>query len=306
MRIGIFCSEDNTTIDSLVASATRTREDGFASWWMPQIFGYESLSVLSIVGREVPDIALGTAVVPTYPRHPVTMAQLALTAQAASGGRLTLGIGLSHQLVIEGLLKMSFERPVEHMTDHLAVLLPLLRGENADHEPGTGGEPVGASIGLSIPKDIPAPDVLVAALGPRMLRLAGTTTGGTITWMTGPSTLAGHIVPSIRAAAEEAQRPEPRVVAALPVMVTDDPAAARERCGRLFQMYGFLPSYRAMLDREGAEGPGDVAIVGSAEEVRHAISSLAGVGVTEFVAVEFATPGGDEAETTREVLRSLL
>ena len=117
MRIGLFESSATTggTIDDHIAAAATAHEQGFASWWMPQIFGFESLSVLAIVGREVPGIELGTAVVPTYPRHPVTMAQLALTAQAASGGRLTLGIGLSHQIVIENMFGLSYAHPARHL-----------------------------------------------------------------------------------------------------------------------------------------------------------------------------------------------
>ena len=303
MQIGIFDSSAGSggSFDDLLASAHRAHDHGFASWWVPQIFGFEALSVLAVVGREVPDLALGTAVVPTFPRHPVTMAQLALTVQAAAGDRLTLGIGLSHQIVVEHMLGMSFDRPAQHMEEYLAILRPLLRGESVAHD----GPAFTTSMTLTVPKDVPAPPVLIAALGPRMLRLAGEVADGTITWMTGPRTLADHIVPSITSAASAAGREAPRVVAALPVLVTDDVAEARERCGKLFEMYGFLPSYRAMLDREGVDGPADVAIVGSAAEVTAQISALADTGVTEFVAVEFGRPGG-EFESTREVLRGLL
>lgn len=303
MRIGLFESSATTggTIDDHIAAAATAHEQGFASWWMPQIFGFESLSVLAIVGREVPGIELGTAVVPTYPRHPVTMAQLALTAQAASGGRLTLGIGLSHQIVIENMFGLSYAHPARHLAGYLDALLPLLRGESAS----TTGDAYAVQASLSLPPGIAAPPVLVAALGPRLLELAGRLTAGTVTWMTGPTTLADHIVPSITAAAEAAGRPAPRVVAALPVCVTADEDAALARCAKVFEMYGFLPSYRAMLDREGAAGPADVAIVGSAATVRERIAALAEVGVTDFVGVEYAADPAEIADT-RAVLRSLL
>ena len=303
MQIGIFASVAGSggTLDQIVGTAAKAHDDGFASVWLPQIFGFESLSVLAIIGREIPDIGLGTGVVPTYPRHPVTMAQLALTVQAAAGDRLTLGIGLSHQMVIENMYGMSFDHPASHMADYLAILMPLLRGEGVAHQ----GEALSASMTLSVPADVAAPAVVVAALGPRMLDLAGRNTDGTVTWMTGPKTLAGHIVPSITAAAEAGGRGAPRVVAALPVCVTDDVDAARARCAEQFEMYGFLPSYRAMLDREGVDGPADVAIVGSADEVRSQIAALADVGVTEFVAVEVGRRGA-EYDATRDVLRSLL
>lgn len=303
MQIGIFESAASAggTIDGLVASAEKAHDDGFASWWVPQIFGFEALSILGIVGREVPEIALGTAVVPTFPRHPVTMAQEALTAQAAADGRVTLGIGLSHQMVIENMFGMSFDKPARHMAEYLAVLQPLLRGEGVSHQ----GDVITTAMTLTMPRDISAPPVLVAALGPRMLALAGSEASGTVTWMTGPNTLESHIVPTITAAAAEADRPAPQVVAALPVAVTTDPDAARARCASLFEMYGLLPSYRAMLDREGAAGPADVAIVGDEKTVRSQIMHLAEIGVTEFVAVESGHPG-IEAYRTRELLRSLV
>lgn len=303
MKIGLFDSRaaDGATLDTLIASAAAAHDGGFASWWVPQIFGYEALAALAVVGHAVPDIALGTAVVPTYPRHPMTMAQLALTVQAAAQNRLTLGIGLSHQIVIETLLGMSYERPARHMREYLDVLMPLL----SDRKVSAHGETISTMAELSFPDEVTAPDVVVAALGPAMLKLAGSRTAGTVTWMTGPKTLQSHIVPSITAAASEAGRPAPRVVCCLPVLVVDDEAAGREVCGQAFAMYGTLPSYRAMLDREGAAGPADVAIIGSEVQVAEQIRALADIGVTEFVAVTFAKPGGAEAQRTIELLRAI-
>lgn len=304
MKLGIFdaVTSGGGTLDELVTSASSAREHGFDSWWLPQIFSFEALAVHAVVGREVPDIALGTAVVPTWPRHPATMAQLALTAQAAAGGdRLTLGIGLSHQMVVENMFGMSFAHPARHMSEYLDALVPLLEGREA----AVSGESVSAHLGLQLP-ELPAPEVIVAALGPRMLRIAGTKSHGTVTWMTGPNTLESHIVPTIRAAAAEAGRPEPRVVAALPVQVTDDVDTTRQRVAEVFAIYGVLPSYRAMLDREGAEGPADVAILGTEDEVAERIRSLAGIGVTEFIAVEFNRPGSTAHGRTRDLLRSLV
>lgn len=303
MQIGIFDSRSSEggSLDEQIASAAQAHDDGFASWWVPQIFGFEALTVLAVVGREVPDIGLGTAVVPTYPRHPATMAQEALTVQAATGDRLTLGIGLSHQIVVEAMFGMSFERPARHMADYLAILLPLLRGETVAHE----GDALSSSLGLSLPAGIATPPVVVAALGPKMLELTGRLADGTVTWMTGPKTVTEHIAPSITAAADAAGRPAPRIVSSLPVLVTDDPGDARERCAAIFQHYGFLPSYRAMLDREGAEGPADVAIVGDEESVAAQIRAMFDAGVTEFVAAEFGRPGV-ERDRTRDLLRSLL
>jgi alkanesulfonate monooxygenase SsuD/methylene tetrahydromethanopterin reductase-like flavin-dependent oxidoreductase (luciferase family) len=145
--------------------------------------------------------------------------------------------------------------------------------------------------------------VLLAALGTQMLTLAGQQAEGTVLWMTGPATVRDHVAPTLAAAAAAAGRPSPRVVCILPVCVTGDPAAARERASKIFSIYGELPSYRAMLDREGATGPGDVAIVGDEDAVAAQIRGLAEAGVTDFVAGEYAR--GDEAARTRALLRSL-
>lgn len=302
MRIGVSLTEPPPgpgALQKLRDQVVTAAEDGFASAWMANIFGLDALTALAVAGSQVPGIELGTAVVPTYPRHPVTLAQQALTAQSALDGRLALGIGLSHQIVIEHMFGYSFDKPARHMREYLAVLLPLLREGRASYT----GETLKAEVTLSTPRDHPLP-VLLAALAPRMLQLAGTVADGTILWMTGPETVAGHIVPKLTAAAEEAGRPAPRVVCTLPICVTDDPAAARTRADGIFSIYGQLPSYRAMLDMEGAAGPGDVAIVGDEAAVGSQVATLAEAGVTDFVAASFGQ--GEEAERTRALLRGLV
>ena len=298
MRIGLFGGEGS--LQTLVDGAVAAEADGFDSYWLPQIFGTDALSALTVIGREVPRIELGTAVVPTYPRHPLVMAAQALTVSAASAGRFTLGIGLSHQMVIEGMFGYSFEKPARHMREYLEALGPLLSGEPAD----VTGETLTARATLDVPDSLPVP-VVVAALGPRMLQLAARLAVGTVTWMTGPRTLAEHTVPTIGAAASAEGLPSPRVVSALPVAVTSDPVAARERAAKIFQVYGILPSYRAMLDREGAAGPADVALVGSAAEVRAGIERVRDAGVTDFVAVEFDAHEPVHS-ATRDLLREFL
>ena len=301
MRIGIFGGEVAGAggFDDVAASAREAADQGFASFWIPQVFGTDALTTLAIVGREVPGIELGTAVVPTYPRHPMMLAAQALTTQAASGGRLALGIGLSHQIVIEGMYGLSFDKPLRHMREYLQILIPLVH----DGSVSFTGETLTSNGSLNIPGATPFP-ILVAALGPKMLELAGTVADGTITWMTGPATLESHTVPAITKAAEEAGCSTPRVCAGLPIAVTDDPAAARERAAKVFSIYDTLPSYKAMLDREGAGGPADVAIVGDETAVRDGIQQLADAGATDLLAVEFAPK--DERPRTRELLRSLV
>jgi len=301
MRIGMFGGDTaNRTIDDVVADARRAESEGFASYWLPQIFGMDAISTLALVGREVPRVELGTAVVPTYPRHPMMLAQQSLTTQAACGGRFVLGIGLSHQIVIENMFGYSFDKPARHMREYLAILAPLIR---EPREVQFDGDTLHAHGSVNVADAPPCP-ILLAALAPRMLELAGAVADGTITWMTGPATLAEYTIPAINAAADAAGRAAPRVCASLPVCVTDDVDGARKRAADEFVMYGYLPSYRAMLDREGAAGPADVAIVGDASVVRDAVEHLAGIGVTDFAPALFGARSDRNA--TRELLASMV
>ena len=289
MRIGI--GGGGVTIDAAVEGVRQARHAGYSSTWFANIFGLDAMTACAVAGREVPDITLGTFVVPTYSRHPLYMAQQAMTTQAATGGRFILGIGLSHQVVIEGILGLSFEKPARHMREYLEVLMPILEQGTVDHSGDLFR--VNNALGPLERMGTTPPKVVVAALGPVMLKLAGRLTDGTATWMTGPNTIADHIVPTIRQAASDAGRPEPMVIAAVPVSVTDDPAAARAEADNVFAIYGMLPSYRAMLDREGAAGPGDVALVGDEDTVRKGIARYAEAGVTDLN----VTPFGDLRRT---------
>ncbi|MEI6251189.1 MAG: TIGR03564 family F420-dependent LLM class oxidoreductase [Mycobacteriaceae bacterium] len=301
MRYGIFGGAVNDgTLDDIVSEAAAAERDGFAAYWAPNIFGHDALTALAVVGTTVPRIELGTSVVPTFPRHPHAIAQQAHTVAAASGNRFTLGIGLSHKIVIENMLGLSYDKPVRHLREYLSVLMPLSRNEPANFD----GEMYKVHAGISA-KGSAGFGVVVAALGEQMLRVTAALADGTLTWCTGPVTLEEHTIPTITRAAEELGRPAPRVIAALPVCVTDDLAGAASRAAETFAAYGSLPSYRAMLDREGVAGPADIAIIGTTEQVQERIGALAGIGVTDFAAVEFgATP--DEISNTREALKGLL
>jgi len=227
------------------------------------------------------------------------LAQQALTVSAASGGRFTLGVGMSHAAVTEGMWGIPWDKPVRRLNEYLDGLLPLLAGERVD----APGETVTTRGALAI-RGATRPDVYVAALGPQMLRLAGRRTAGTCTWMTGPKTLAEHVGPALRQAAADAGRPEDavRVVAALPMAVTDDVDAARAQAAEQFAGYGTLPSYRAMLDREGYAGPADAAIIGDEATVRDRLAELQSAGVDEFVAATFHS-SPEIRDRTRALLR---
>jgi F420-dependent oxidoreductase-like protein len=255
---------------------------------------------LAVIGREVPGIELGTAVVPTYPRHPLVMAGQALTTQAASGNRLVLGIGLSHQVVIEGVFGHPFEKPARHMREYLTVLGPLIRGEQVKFEGATVTARTMAPLKVAGAQPCP---VLVAALAPVMLKVAGELADGTITWMVGVKTLSSHIVPTINAAASAAGRPAPRIVVGLPICVTADPDKARASAAKTFAIYGRLPSYRAMLDREGAQGPADVVIAGDEDTVASELGRLADAGATDLAAPTFGS--SEERQRTLKLLSDL-
>ena len=303
MRIGTMVGAPPSPdhgLDGLVKRVQDLERRGFDSVWMANIFGLDAIGALAIAGRETERIELGTAVVPTYPRHPVAIAQQTLTAQAACDGRFTLGIGLSHKIVIENILGFSFDKPARHMREYLEVLTPLLRGEPAKFE----GEHYRVNAGLQVPGAANTP-VLIAALGDVMLKLAGTYTDGTILWMTGPATIEGHIGPKLRAAAEEAGRDAPRIVAGVPIALTNDPDAARTWIGDNLVMYGTLPSYRAMLDKEGAASPADVAIVGDEATLDAGLDRLRDVGVSDFNASIMPVDEGAGARTL-EYLQSRL
>ncbi|MGH3409838.1 MAG: LLM class F420-dependent oxidoreductase [Streptosporangiaceae bacterium] len=305
MRIGTSLTDADgpDAFRTLADEIRRAADDGFASGWISNIFGLDALTALAVAGHGGPAIELGTAVVPTYPRHPAALAQQALTAALALDGRLALGIGLSHRIVIEDMYGFSFDKPARHMREYLSVLLPLMDGEPA----GFDGETVQAHIGLSVPRPVSQTGripVLLAAMAPQMLRLAGERTDGTVLWMTGPATVRDYVVPAITAAAQNAGRPAPRVVCNLPVCVTDDVPAARAAADKIMAIYAQLPSYRAMLDKEGAAGPGDVAIAGDEDSVAAQVLALADAGVTDFVAVEYGR--GPEKQRTRDLLKSLI
>jgi F420-dependent oxidoreductase-like protein len=283
-------------IDVVIAQAQRAEAGGFASYWLPNVLGVDAITALAFAGRETQRIRLGTAVVPLQPRHPLALAQQVLTAQAACRGRFALGIGLSHRVMIENMFGLSFERPVRRTREYLEVLTPLLRGEPAKF----AGELYRVNASIQLPEAARVP-CLVAALGEQMLRVAGRLADGTITWMTGLRTLASHTVPTLRAAARAAGRPEPEVVAGLPIQLASDIDAARERIGKALAMYDGLPSYRAMLDREGAAGPADIALLGDETALRAALARLRDAGVGELAA---SVGSGEAAARTRSFLAS--
>ena len=305
MRIGLFIGTMGAadTLMGQVQQAAEAEADGFDSFWTAQVAGVDALTMLALSGQNTARIELGTSVVPTYPRHPVALAQQALTTQAAASGRLLLGIGVSHKPVVEERWGLSFHAPAQHMDEYLTVLNSLMETGGVDFD----GHHFSVSSEIQRMTDTP-PTVCIAALAPRMLRMAGERAGGTITWMVGPRTLETHIVPRISAAAESAGRPAPRVCVGLPISVTDDRQAGFEAASNYFIRYGDLPSYRRMLNIEGVESSAEMALVGDERQVETQLRALADAGATDFLASIFPS-GADPAASvarTRNLLKSLI
>ncbi|GAA1682096.1 TIGR03564 family F420-dependent LLM class oxidoreductase [Nonomuraea maheshkhaliensis] len=286
MRIGVFVDEMGPSLEAVADQVQGAAKAGFAGAWVGQRTGRDALTTLAVAGSRTPGIELGTAVVPTYPRHPLALAAQALTVQEAVGGRLSLGVGVSHRHIVEDQYGYSFDRPARHLREYLSVLVPLLRGESVSY----GGETLKAVGAVDVAAA--APSVLVGALGPAMLRVAGELADGTITTWATASALADHIVPEITKAAGGRT---PRVVAGTVVCVTSREDERRAWVAENFGMVGQLPIYRAMLDRGHAAGPQDTVVIGDETAVERGLRRLFDAGATELVAL----PLGSEEEQAR-------
>lgn len=309
MQIGLTI-DGGATFEDLVREVRLGRDVGYRSLWLPEspgggrrsrsrpgrrhrLFGFDSLTALAALGHELGGVEVGTCVLPTYPRHPMQLATQALTARAALAGGLALGIGVSHRHIVEDQWGYTYDRNATRMREYVEVLNQLMGQGTVDVD----GETVQAHGSLGIPFE-PVP-LLVAALGPRMLEIAGRHADGVISWMTGPQALAGHVVPRLTEAAQAAGRPTPRVVASLPVCVSDDVDAARRLAERMFVIYGSLPNYRRVLARDGAEHAGQIALVGTEADIRDQISELERIGITDLNALVI---GDDESRTRAHAL----
>jgi 5,10-methylenetetrahydromethanopterin reductase len=301
MRIGVMIGDSSP--NELVRKAKALEERGFDTAWMANFIGHglETLSAMTLIARETRRIKLGTAVIPIYLHHPVALAHQAMTIQKVAQGRFTLGIGLSHPSIVEEWLGLSYDSPAEQMSEYLSILRPLLNGESVEFKGAYFSTKAGVHLG-----DVQRVPLLVAALGSKMLKLAGEMADGTITYLTGPRTLETHIIPRIRAAAEKEGQPAPRIVAGgLPMALVDNMEQARAAIAQQFAGYTNLPSYRAMFEREGVKGPADIAIVGDASVLEESLHRLEQIGVTDFLA-SLVPAGEDAVERTMDFLAAQL
>jgi F420-dependent oxidoreductase-like protein len=301
MRFGVVVANQRATAARVAGELAAAEGLGFASGWMPGIpNGPDVLTLLAATAPATSHLELGPCVVAAPLRHPAALAAQALTVNDILGGRLSLGIGMSHRRVMADLLGVGYDSPARFMREYLEILVPLLR----DQQVAFAGERLRATYRLEASStDVPRPSVVLAALGPKMLEVAGALADGVATWMVGPRTLGDLTVPAARAAAERVGRPGPRVLASLPFLLTNDLEAAEARAGDEFAVYGRLPVYQSMLEREGATSPVEIAQFGDEPVLEKAVGRLRDAGVTDLQITTFGE--ADERARTVEFLATL-
>ena len=298
MRIGLGAGAP--AVDRIVEQAVEAEAAGFASLWFPSNVLGDPLAAMAVAGRATSSIELGTAVLVTYPAHPVLAAARVAGAAAAMGRPgLTLGMGPSHDMAIEGMYGLSYEHVGRHTKEYTRIVVAALHGDEVQVD----GDDFRVHVGTPTAAPFPVP-VLLGALAPRMLRVAGEVADGTVTWMANREAVESHVVPRIRAAADAAGRPAPRIVVGLPVAVHDDVDEARDAATQQYGFYGTLPNYARILDIGGLEHSADACIVGDEDAVAAQLRALIAAGATDVWAASF--PVGDDRKASRARTRALL
>jgi F420-dependent oxidoreductase-like protein len=298
MRIGLGAGAP--AIDRIVEQAVEAESAGFSSLWFPSNVLGDPLAAIAVAGRATSSIELGTAVLVTYAAHPLlTAARVAGAAAAMGRPGLVLGMGPSHDMAIEEAYGLSYARVGQHTEEYTRVVTAALRGDAVQLD----GEELSAHAASPTAPPFPVP-VLLGALAPRMLRVAGEVADGTVTWMANRVALESHVLPRITAAAASAGRSAPRIVAGLPVAVHDDVDEAREAAARQYGFYGTLPNYERILRIGGVERSADACIVGDEDAVSSQLRALVDAGATDVWAATF--PVGDDRRASRARTRRLL
>lgn len=292
MRVGLWLEDEGRTLTQITELAATAVRSGYSSVWLSERGGWDPLTVLAAVGAAVPDVGLGTSIVRSYPRHPLTLAAQALSAQAVTGNRLLLGVGPGPGPAVETQYGYSYEAPVRHLREYLSALRPLLRGEPVAYR----GEQLTAAGQVAV-AGAAAPPVFLSALGPAMLRLTGELADGTLTTWAGPRSIGEHIVPALTDAAKAAGRAVPVVIAGCCVSVTADPDGIRRWVDERYGAAAGLPSYRRQLDRERARTPADTVIAGDEETIARELRRLVDAGAGEVQVI----PVGPDADQIRTV-----
>lgn len=289
-------------VDDVIDRARLLQRVGLDRAWFAQRFDFDSLSLSAVVGAAVPGLHVGTSVVPINPRHPLVVASQAQTAHAAGHRRFTLGLGLGARALEEPAFGITTERPIRHLREYLTVLRSVLTTGTADFagETVTAAPPLPAAVAGG-----DSPDIVVAAMGPQALAAAGELADGIVPFLAGPRTLDSDIVPGVERAARDAGRPRPRVIAGVAVVVTDDPDRARARAAEQMAFYDAIPSYRAVLDREGVATAAELAVIGTEAEVEAQLRRYVAAGATELLVTQTELGGYEDELTTWRFLGAL-
>jgi F420-dependent oxidoreductase-like protein len=291
----------SNVVDDVIAQARRAFDVGVRQIWLPQRFDYDAISLAGLVGAAVQGLGVGTFVVPVNPRHPLIVATLAQTAQAASHGNFSLGLGLGAHAPEQQAFGRSWPNPVGRLREHLEVLRSIIDTGTVDHH---GTEFTAApEWPVNLPGGTPLP-VYVAAMGPKALRVTGELADGTLPYLAGPRTIEEFIVPTIGEAAAGAGRPAPQVIAAVPVVVTDDVDAEKSKAAEELAFYENIPSYAKVLEREGLEQAGEIAAVGPADVVRKHLQRYLDAGATDLVLSQLRS-SSEDPERLWEVAASI-
>jgi F420-dependent oxidoreductase-like protein len=299
MPAGVIVSPDRSShnvIDNAISMSRAAHEAGVQHVWLPQNFDYDALALAALVGSAVPGLGVGTSVVPVNPRHPLIIASGAQTAQAASHGNFSLGLGLGAPSLEQKTFGISPVNTVQRLREHLLVLRSIQESGtvNFHGEELTAVDPRIMPVALIGSKPFP---IYIAAMGPRALQLAGELADGTLLNLAGPRTIERFIVPTIGQAAADADRPGPKVIAMVLVAITDDADKVRAETAARVAVYETVPSYRKVLDREGVAHAAELAVIGDARAVTGKLRTYLDAGATDVVLVPLQT----ELDDLREV-----
>ncbi len=285
------------SLDEARAAARLAVAGKFDSLWISHAMGVDPMVALACIGPEFPDLPeMGTSVTPLYGRHPVGLSQIVRTVQNAVGGRFTLGVGAAAKGSAEGMLGIPWTKPFTYTSEFINAMEPLLAGKAADVD----GEQVSAHAKLGI--DAPDTPILLAALGPRMLRFAGGRLQGTTLGQCGPKTIASYVRPMLEeGAAKTGRSGKPRILALVRVNVTEDREAAKATAREISGFYQSIPSYAKVIEKEGLAEPADLHLIGSWQEVLDGLAAYAEAGATDL-RIQAATHDQKSKEATEQAL----
>jgi F420-dependent oxidoreductase-like protein len=298
MPTGVFLFPDSSAanaVDDVISQARRAYELGVRQIWLAQQFDHDAIALAGLIGAAVPGLGVGTSVVPINPRHPLVVASLAQTAQAASHGNFSLGLGLGAHAVERQAFGTAWPNTIQRLREHLTILRSIFDKGTVDFhgdELSAGPEwPVTVAGAESVP-------VYVAAMGPKALQVTGELADGTLPNLAGPRAIEEFIEPTIAKAAAEAGRPKPRIIPAVPVLVSDDVHGARQQAAEQLAFYANIPSYQKVIAREGVKSVADLAAVGPVDSVVRDLKRYLDAGATDVVLTPL-----DRTEPSEELWR---